>query len=247
MDIELNGEKFDVQVSGFLNRLHFLKDVKTVAATLEQQVYLWNCRPPGKGKFIPPANAKGQIPLPNLVVFAEHDGTVMYFPELDPKASRAMQQRYLAKTAAKSLADLKTAVDRKFRIPVIDIPTKTFGWMDPTVTYVINMSIDYVVARLANAKLGLGFWILIPHRARFAAQVLDYCKPVEFAESEASGQDPDTEKQVFYARATPRNRAWRRKALWSEISRIELHPFGASKKKKAEAERMRRELTALTD
>ena len=245
MQIELNGQDFDVDPEGHLDYYHLAGKFKTVEEARDTQVYLWLCKPPGRGQFAPPATTKGKVPLRPIVVFAERDAKGF---AMDPKATRAMQRRYLAKTSATTLSDLTTAVNRKLRVPMIDIPVATWAWMNPLVSYVVALSIDFTVMRLSAAKPDLKFYIMMPHRARFTAEVLDYCKPEEMAEREASGGNPDEEVEVIYEGGSRYNTDWRRAGLRFDIERSWMTLYGLPEEEQARRRaKLLAELDALSD
>lgn len=87
--------------------------------------------------------------------------------------------------------------------------------------------------------------ILVPHRAKFSAEILDYCDPGGFErlEDRWAGRDPDEIIDVLLPSGNARNREWRSAVLRRRIQTLSERTFYCpAAEQLARLERLKKEL-----
>ncbi len=242
MKLKIGKLEFDVRPLGTSPRPFNYRGT-ALKETEDQQIYFWRCGSPGQGRLLPPARKPGLVPLLNQVSFARSSGLSFKY---DGRETRKAQRAFLAATGLPNLASLLSRINRLLRQPIIKLPLDGYDWMKPSVTFVVNLRTEYAVFRAIDPAGSVWFDILIPHRAIFSAEVIDYCDAAAFERLDLQPEtpSPDAPVEVLLPAGNDRNREWRCAAIDRELDRLAdntlylpLHGETSRKRRKLKEER----------
>lgn len=183
-----------------------------VAALRRRPVYRWRC-PSGPGTPLGPVTETGAVALPNIVHFHEQArGDIL--GGRDKRESGRMQRAVLRETDFANLGRLEAAVTAALPIGAKRLPLDAFAWMNPVAHYRLLLETDYMIFSVTSTVAPpdrpaeeLRFYLLLPHRLTFTADVEDYCDPSAYEELEAApGRDLDHEERFIIPTGNALNR-----------------------------------------
>ncbi len=220
MQVQLGGVNFDVDDATSIST-YALLDYRTVAEVRTQQVYFWVC-PNGPGRKLVRMTAANEATLHNILHFHERaPGTIL--DQRNKGLSTRMQRAMLRETSATKINNLMSDLQRRFGLPKMAVPIAKFAWLNPVVTYMIVMDIDYLCYE-AEATINkpdptpdvtLRCYILLPHKVRFTYEVIDYCNAGEYERLIGLPAHDEEQEEAFLVK--PLNR--RNKDLRSQTLR----------------------------
>lgn len=221
MKLRIGNLDFDIAPIGKLDRFHQRLLAKALKETQNQQIYFWRCGNPGKATFLPPARKPGLVPLLNQVSFGRSSSTG-FGPGLSGRDTRKAQREFLAATGLTNLRALLGRINRTLRQPIIKVQLDTYDWMKPLASFVVNLETEYALFGAVNADRSVSFRILVPHKAVFSAEVVDYCDAAAFGrlEEQPETPKPDEPLEVLLPAGNDRNREWRCAAIKQELDRL---------------------------
>jgi len=169
MKIKLGKAEFEVGAVAGQMREALLSD-PVIAQGVWRDVYRWDASAKS-GKILVPTSQDGGVPLGNGLNFfvprVAANGAVVK----SETASNTMAKRFLEAVGARQIIDVIKGLNTVINLPQKTLPLANFSPLNPAVSYLIKMHVDFAVVQLRDAGRNLTAYVYVPGQVAFHHEI----------------------------------------------------------------------------
>ena len=175
MKIKLGKVEFEVGAVAGQLREALLSD-PVIAQGVWRDVYRWDATAKA-GKILVPTSEDGGVPLGNGLNFFVPRVSANGMVVKSDTASTKMAKRFLEAVGARQIVDVIKGLNTIINLPQKTLPLASFSPLNPSVSYLMRMHVDYAVVQLRDAGRNLTAYIYVPGQVAFhheIAEIVDH-------------------------------------------------------------------------